>query len=126
MKGKYSANFMVGALLGTLTCLLFWYWQKSTRAEDGALDLLDRLKMAEGRLRQASETPQRPLPSQTAVADDLEAVKGIGPVFAQRLQAAGVQTFAQLAQQSVAQLSAILYIREGRAENILAEAQQFV
>ncbi len=35
--------------------LLFWYWQKSTSAEDGALVLLDRLAIAEARIRELEQ-----------------------------------------------------------------------
>ncbi|MEZ4590926.1 MAG: hypothetical protein R3D55_07260 [Chloroflexota bacterium] len=149
MKQKYTFNFMIGLLIGGLAGLLFWYWQKSTSAEDGALTLLDKLAATERRVRELKvelETGSEPailrnipLPSRaaevpsfldkarteraTAVPDDLTQVKGIGAVFNGRLQSANVQTFAQLKTLSAEKLAEILDIRLGRAENILAEAQ---
>lgn len=122
MSKKHLSNFIIGILLGVLAGLLFWYWQKSTTAEDGALDLLDRLADAEARLREAKKPAEKrsfPHPP-----DDLETVKGIGPVFAQRLAAAGINRIAQLAVIDAAKLADILQIRQGRADAILAEARQ--
>jgi predicted flap endonuclease-1-like 5' DNA nuclease len=145
---KHSLNFMIGLLLGCLVGAIIWYWQKSTSAENGALTLLDRLAETDKRLRQtvgqvvpakAEEPPQRyvRLPH-TAVtsdvppflanlpvaesADDLMRVKGIGPVFAARLQEAGVQTLAQVTAVSAARLADMLDVPVGRAEDILAAA----
>lgn len=137
MKEKYSSNFLIGLLLGTLVMLLVWYWQKSTRAEDGALALLDRLKAAESRVRHLREeaaqhrsAPQSVSVPPTAVspppADDLTQVKGIGPVFAERLQAAGVRTIRAVAEMSAERLAQVLETTESRAENILAASQTHV
>ncbi|WP_420631886.1 hypothetical protein [Candidatus Leptofilum sp.] len=147
MKQKHSFNFMIGLLIGGLVGLLFWYWQKSTSAEDGALALLDKLAATERRVRELkTEMTGRgavpevlrsiPLPDQptgypsfleksraTIQVDDLTRVKGIGDVFNGRLRAAGVQTIEQLKALSAEKLADILQVRLGRAENILAEAQ---
>ena len=42
-KLKNPSTFVFGLVFGTLIGLLVWYWYKATSAEDGALDLLDRL-----------------------------------------------------------------------------------
>jgi len=148
MKQKHSFNFMIGLLIGGLVGLLFWYWQKSTSAEDGALALLDKLAATEKRVRQlktelaeGGAVPETlrsiPLPSQAsavpsfldkkrevaAVADDLTQIKGIGAVFNGRLQQAGIDNFAKLKALSAEKLADILQIRLGRAENILAETK---
>ena len=145
MKQKKSAIFLIGLFVGGLVGLLFWYWQKSTSAEDGALDLLDRLAAAEKRVRQptmalASQStgpekendvtqPQRveTMPSFMNKAaedepDDLTQVKGIGAVYNGRLQQSGIVTLAQLKALSAEALADVLQIQVGRAENILAEA----
>ncbi len=133
MKEKYGSNFLIGLLFGSLVVLLIWYYQKSTSAEDGALALLDRLAEAQARLRALQEEgraggarttavsvpPAAPSPAQ----DDLTRVKGIGPVFAKRLQAANITTIAQLASLPAAQVMEILQIPERRAVDILAAAQ---
>ena len=150
MKQKHSFNFMIGLLIGGLAGLLFWYWQKSTSAEDGALTLLDKLAATERRVRElkmemasgSAEPPALrsiPLPSRAAElpsflektrdeveeADDLTAVKGIGTVFNGRLQAANIYTYVQLKALTAEKLAEILQIRLGRAENILGEAHNF-
>lgn len=151
MKQKHSFNFMIGLLIGGLAGLLFWYWQKSTSAEDGALTLLDKLAATDRRVRELKmqlEADGRqppivgniPLPSHSealpsfleksqdvvAPADDLTLIKGIGAVFNGRLQGANIHTFAQLKTLSAEKLADILEIRLGRAENILAEAQNYL
>ncbi len=147
MKQKHSFNFMIGLLIGGLVGLLFWYWQKSTSAEDGALALLDKLAATEKRVRQlktelaeggsipealrtislpdrAADVPSFLAKSHEATAsDDLTQVKGIGAVFNGRLQEAGIDTFAKLKAVSAEKLADVLQIRLGRAENILEEAK---
>lgn len=45
------STFLIGFLLASMTALLIWYYQKSTSAEDGALDLLDRYAEAQNQVR---------------------------------------------------------------------------
>ncbi len=45
-------KFLTGLLIGTAAGLIIWYWQKSTSAEEGALAVLDRLAVAEARVRE--------------------------------------------------------------------------
>ncbi|RMG89232.1 MAG: helix-hairpin-helix domain-containing protein [Chloroflexi bacterium] len=144
MKEKHSSNFIIGLLFGMVVAVAAWYWYKSTSAEDGALDLLDRLALAEAKIRelqaelrqqavsrlQSVRTPEAIVPAEpteTAVSpENLQQVKGIGPVFAQRLQAAGVQTIAGLADLSPERLATLLDIGPARAEAILADARRLV
>lgn len=53
---------------------------------------------------QAQELAQQPSP---VTGDDLTQIQGVGAVFARRLKEAGINTFAQLAAQTPAQLEAI-------------------
>lgn len=121
---KRTPKILLGILIGGLLGLIVWYWQKSTSAEEGALDLLDRMAAVEKRLRELQgRLPQRhsaglditdlpPQPEKTAVApDDLQAINGIGPTYAQRLRAAGILSFADLAAQSVDRLREIAQIK---------------
>ncbi len=131
MEEKQSYNFLVGLILGTMACLIIRYWQKSTQAEDGALDLLDRLKMAELKLREVrgkkesfKSAPLMEEP-QTAVSpspDNLQQIKGVGPVFAARLQKADIHTILEVANLSANRLAELLSIHPSRAERILVEA----
>ena len=138
---KKPKIFLLGLTLSLLVTVIVWYWYKSTAAEEGALDLLDRMGGTEARLRQAQAMiKERDLPAQyitlerngtvhvkmAAAPNDLERVKGIGPVFAARLQATGVHTIAELAALTADQVAVILDIPESRAEAVLAEAKRSV
>ncbi|NJN54910.1 MAG: helix-hairpin-helix domain-containing protein [Anaerolineae bacterium] len=63
---------------------------------------------------------QRPA---TAVSEDLTRIKGIGPVFAERLTTQDIDTVAKVATLSPTALADILEISTSRAETILAAAQ---
>ena len=141
MRKKRIPNFMIGLLLGALIGLLIWYWQKSTSAENGALALLDRLAAAESKVRELqaqlvnagrqalSQTPAEIVKAPAAAIeapDDLQEVHGIGPVFAERLRGAGIDTFSGLAATGAAKLAQVLGVSIGRAESILAEARTLV
>jgi hypothetical protein len=145
MRKGLTLTFFFGLLIGGMAALIIWYYQKSTSAEDGALALLDRLAELDRRWRQLKgQTPiggtAAPLPIQiqtpptdeapaflqrlaTAVPDDLTHIKGIGPVFADRLHAQGIDSIARVSALSPIQLAHILQITPGRAETILAAAQ---
>jgi large subunit ribosomal protein L21 len=55
-------------------------------------------------------------PAPRLAEDDLEVINGIGPVFARRLQAAGVRTFADLAGASPERLLEIVEATPGLAD----------
>jgi predicted flap endonuclease-1-like 5' DNA nuclease len=146
MRRGLTFTFVIGLLLGGMAALIVWYWQKSTSAEDGALVLLDKLAAADRRIRQLKGEKERtelespPLriridgqttdevpsflerPSAPAEAEDLTRVKGIGPVFAARLQEANIQTLQALTAVPPAKLAKILQISESRSVNILEAA----
>ncbi len=46
------STFLIGFLIGSLIAVIVWYYQKSTTAEDGALDLLNRYATSESRVRE--------------------------------------------------------------------------
>ena len=149
MKQKHSFNFMIGLLIGGLVGLLFWYWQKSTSAEDGALALLDKLAETNRRVRTmkaemgngvaepavlrnivvpttAEELPSFLSREEPSSSDDLTQIKGIGTVFNGRLRQAGVNSFAKLKALTAQNLADILQISLSRAENILVEAKSHI
>lgn len=122
MKEKMSKSFWLGFLLAFLAGVAVWYWQKSTSAEEGALDLLDELAKVKARVRLLPEdgemetavSPATPL-TQSTTPDDLTAIHGIGPVYAHRLQEAGIHTFAALAAQSPERIAQITQLKEWHA-----------
>ena len=138
-------KFLVGLLIGGLLGTIFWYWQKSTSAEDGALSVLDRLAASEARVRElearlrmtaANQTP--PIESKKvgepnteeaskteATADDLQQIDGIGPTYAQRLRDGGILSFAGLARLTPERVMEISGVRSREiAEAWINEAQE--
>lgn len=68
-------------------------------------------------------------PDSTAVADDFEPLKGIGPVFEQRLHDAGICTYQALADATVEQLAAICKAPAWRTPdyaNWITQAKEFL
>lgn len=63
-------------------------------------------------------------PTEIGEPDDLTAVKGIGPVFAERLSASGITTFAELAETSEERLAEVLGSRLGNVGAILEDARR--
>lgn len=77
---------------------------------------------AEAPLR-AAASPQAPTAAKAA-ADDLTAIKGIGPVFAKRLNEAGIVTFADVAAASADQLREVTHATAvANPEEWIAEAR---
>jgi predicted flap endonuclease-1-like 5' DNA nuclease len=68
----------------------------------------------------------RPAPAAAAVEDDLKVINGIGPVYEQRLKAAGVRTLSALVATSPERLLEIVNATPGLAdtESWIAEARQ--
>lgn len=70
--------------------------------------------------------PVEPFRAPTAAApdqpDDLTTIKGIGPVFAAKLEAAGFSTFAEVAAADAAALAAAAGVGEERARGWIRQA----
>lgn len=139
-------KFLVGLLIGGLLGIIFWYWQKSTSAEDGALSVLDSLAASEARTRDlearlhmaAAATAVSPEPTGTdavdsadaaaddseTTADNLQEIEGIGPTFARRLEEAGITSFVDLAAQTPSGLVEITAVRSEQTAHSWIEAAQ--
>lgn len=83
-------------------------------------------------IRPAPPSAENPMlqasPSVQPEADDLAIIKGIGPIFAQLLNRAGITTFAQLATQTAQQVHQIIAVEENsqmaNVESWIEQAQQ--
>lgn len=121
------STFLLGFIIATLMAIIVWYYQKSTSAEDGALEVLDRYAQSQARVRQLehelmsqghdsdalSAGGQQADASRSAFrqVDDLRLINGIGPGYAQRLEEAGITSFAQLAATNAVELKNIVGTR---------------
>ena len=104
MKNKQGANFLIGFVVAAVTAgVLYWLWLQ---------------QQAEGHRWLAALMPEQ--------ADDLTEIVGIGPVYASRLNAAGIHSFAQLARQSPERLHEILGPRAAlaNADEWISQAQE--
>lgn len=117
--------------------------EKTVQAEvyqTEATRLQEALKVTEAKLNEAQTTiavtpvvpapAPAPSPAAKPVQDQLEEIRGIGPVFARHLNASGIFTFAELAAQTPEQLQKIMAgVRANRMfnpETWIAEARQRV
>lgn len=74
--------------------------------------------------------PTRPVPERTpgentaGLVDDLTQISGIGPVFAARLQAAGINTYGAVADSSDSRLGEVAEVSINRVETWRSQAGQ--
>ena len=126
------AMFVLGLLLGWLAeWAIDWvYWRgRIGRVSDentGLREQLASLKRKKNPVRLSAKN----IPIVDADGNDnLQAIKGVGPVFAKRLKDAGILTFERLSQMRSAELEQILgtlYKRFfSKQETILAQAKDF-
>ena len=126
------AMFVLGLLLGWLAeWAIDWvYWRgRIGRISDentGLREQLDSLKRRKNPVRLSAKN----IPIVDADGNDnLQAIKGVGPVFAKRLKDAGILTFERLSRMRSAELEQILgtlYKRFfSKQETILAQAKEF-
>lgn len=137
-----DSSWLMWAFVFLAGAVLFWLWimKEERSAEDvaeeaaeSARDHLDRLDSAARRIEikaaaepQAKSAPPPPPPAPAAeekpVAaaapssepDDLTRIEGIGPKFAEILQAAGITTYKQLADMSADQIVDVIRNGGGR------------
>ncbi len=105
------AALVLGLFIGWLAeWVIDWvYWRNLIRpvAEENA-NLKDQIKILEARKNKRSQLSKTRPTRDRAGKDNLQAIKGIGPVIAKRLNAAGVYTFEELAQLTPDELEEIL------------------
>jgi predicted flap endonuclease-1-like 5' DNA nuclease len=104
MRNRQGANFLVGFVIAAVTAgALYWLWM---RQQGGGNRWL------------AAVMPEH--------MDDLTEILGIGPVYASRLNSAGIHSFAQLARQTPERLHEILGPRSAmaNAEEWISQAKE--
>lgn len=127
-----AAMFVLGLFLGWLAeWAIDWYhWRPQiSRMTRENTDLRERIAAL-----QSMKVPVLLSPKKVPIVDkdgndNLQAIKGIGPVFAKRLKEASVETFEELSQLKPQQLEEILgplYKRFfSKREKIQAQAREF-
>ncbi len=103
-------GFIVGAVVGLVLYLRMQRLQQEAVKNQRAL----RIKIPEkggAAAQPAQKAAVKPASAPAAGPDPLTEIVGIGPVYAQRLQAAGILTFADLAAATPAQLAEIIGAR---------------
>ncbi|NPA92022.1 MAG: hypothetical protein GXO55_11365 [Chloroflexi bacterium] len=108
--------FVLGLLVGWLIeWIIDWvYWRRKCR-------------QLREELEQSLPSRSGDLWSTVPLEDDLQLIKGIGPVISKKLNDAGITTFAQLAELTVAQLEEIIgeeIKRLADEEEILRQARE--
>jgi predicted flap endonuclease-1-like 5' DNA nuclease len=126
------AMFVLGLLIGWLAeWVIDWYYWRDRihHVTDENMQLKERITSLEvPRSKRVPLTKNRILTNSEG-QDNLQAIKGIGPTFAKRLNEAGITTFEQLSRLSAEQLQEILgtlYKRfSSKQESITAQAEEF-
>lgn len=127
-----TAMFVLGLLVGWLAeWVVDWYYWRGRiyRAASENASLKERLSSLETKRSQGFKPDKGITLTDKAGRDNLEAIKGIGPVYARRLREAGLNTFEQLSKLTPERLGDILGERYKRLfsnqESILAQAEDF-
>ena len=102
----FFTTFIIGAVAGGAT------WELFKRRDDLTMDRLKSLFQRKQAPEVAEETGEPAATTVAIVLDQLEAIRGIGPVYARRLNEAGIFTYANLAQATPDQLVSIV-VTEG-------------
>ena len=126
------AMFVLGLLIGWLAewAIDWYYWRgRIGRVADENTGLREQLASLK-RKKNPVRLSAKHIPIIDADGNDnLQAIKGVGPVFAKRLKDAGILTFERLSRMRSAELEQILgtlYKRFfSKQETILAQAKEF-
>lgn len=130
-----AAMFILGLFIGWLAewAIDWFYWrERITRIAKENTGLKERIASLEARkIHRAILLSAKGIPiTDRDGNDNLQAIKGIGPVFAKRLKEAGITTFEQLARLTSRELETTLgnlYRRFfSKEESIRAQAKELV
>ena len=133
------ASIVLGLLIGWLVewVIDWFYWRGRMRpvveenarlAQDNA-DLKERVASLEMKVGSKSQLAKTRPTSDRAKKDNLQAIKGVGPVISKRLNEAGIYTFEELSQLNANELEEIMGSLAKRffpkQESILTQAREF-
>ena len=126
------AALVLGLLIGWLVewAIDWYYWRGriSTIATENA-NLKERITSLQAEKKRKPRSTKTRLLRDEAGNDNLQAIKGIGPVFSKRLNEAGITTFEQLSNltsQEMEDILGTLYKRfYSKQESIRLQAREF-
>lgn len=81
--------------------------------------------LPEGAHYEPAPVPERPV-IDTSRIDDMTAIKGVGPVYADRLEAAAITTYAELAEADSAHLSTAIDVSMDVVEGWQSQARELL
>lgn len=105
------AAFILGVLIGWISeWILDWfYWRGRINKVAGEnSDLKERILSLEKELKNGPDTSVTTPLTKRSGRDNFQAINGIGPVFAKRLDEAGIHTFEELSQLTPMKMEKIL------------------
>jgi hypothetical protein len=119
MKNNQIKVFWIGfAFTAALTAWVYWIWRQKRVVTPEPL-VVSRVRPSAS-FKSVSQPPKAT--EQVVASDALEEIKGIGPVFANRLNAAGIVTFAQVASTSPDELARITGVTRWDPADWVSEA----
>ena len=133
------ASIVLGLLIGWMVewVIDWFYWRGRMRpvADENARltrdneDLKERLAAIETKISRKSQLAKTRPTGDRAARDNLQAIKGVGPVISKRLNEAGVYTFEELSRLNPDELQEIMGPLSKRffpkQESILTQAKEF-
>lgn len=124
-------TLVLGLLLGWLIEWLidYFYWRRRYAEQDAAKPRLDEsIHRASAGIATETQLSMPARPAAPAVPDNLQKIKGIGPVIERKLNEAGISTFEQLGNLTPSDLRQILgdvIERLADEESLLQQARDF-
>ena len=127
-----AAMFVLGLLVGWLAewAIDWFYWRGRIGpiAAENA-ELKERILSLEAKKTKRSQLSKTRPTSDRAGKDNLQAIRGVGPVISKRLNEAGIYTFEELSRLTPDELAEILGSLSKRffpkQESILTQAKEF-
>jgi predicted flap endonuclease-1-like 5' DNA nuclease len=120
MKSSNVKVFWIGfGLTAALTAWIYWFWRQKRVVAPEPIFVSRPTMVKSVQPAGSKEKVQRVM-----VSDPLEEINGIGPVFANRLNDAGIYTFAQLSNASPAEIQSITGVTRWDPADWIAEAKK--
>ena len=120
MKSSDIKVFWMGfGVTALLTAWIYWIWRQKRVVTPEPLIVSETRPARPAQFEVPGESEQRPL-----VSEALEEINGVGPVFANRLNDAGIYTFAELSVTSAADIQKITGVTRWDPADWIAEAKK--